>query len=127
MVDTDTDITKGNVRVLVTKLDPNKEMPSILSVLPFEEGENPSPGHVISAATLPGIRSRNKKFWDPKTEESYKDVYSGNIVLVTRIEKFDDRTKPWQFDFGAFRDSFDNTVTQAIINGGFEEADQLCC
>lgn len=102
----DADIAEGNVRILLTKVDPNKETPSILNILPYEEGENPNLGHVISAVRLPGIRSRNKKFWDPQAEEAYKDVYGGNVVLLTRTNCSEDETSPTKFEFGAFLDFF---------------------
>ena len=123
----DIDITEKNVRILVTEVDPNKELcPSILSVLPFEEGDkHPGKDHVVSAAKLPEIRSRNKKFWDAQAEKGYKEVYGGNMVMVTRIEKFDIPRTSRNIEFGAFRHMFIENVSQALMVGGFEEVHRI--
>ncbi|KAL3926105.1 MAG: hypothetical protein SGARI_005709, partial [Bacillariaceae sp.] len=86
--------TQGHVRILVSKIDPDKEAPSMLVHLPWHEeplnttslNSLPSPGN------LPELGSQYASFWDSDAEILYRHAYSGNVTIWTRIEKYEDRT-----------------------------------
>ncbi|KAL3903792.1 MAG: hypothetical protein SGARI_005225, partial [Bacillariaceae sp.] len=80
---------QGNIRLLVSKIDPNKEPPSILAHLPWQtEPLNINNlNNLPSPANLPQLCSRHASFYESEVEGMYQDVYSGHITIWTHMEQ----------------------------------------